>query len=128
MLKLTYIETGFYLELLAESLEDWVARRVLLALRVGEGFCVEPSTASFLLPVDLPEVPHLETFGELAGVEAIELSVCDADYMEVSLQGSWLSADPESEEGVFVTAMKSRAEIFLFKLWQESQACAVPPT
>ena len=128
MLKFTYIETGFYLELLPESLEDWVARRVLLALRVGEGFCVEPSTASFLLPVDLPEVPHLETFGELAGVEAIELSVCDADYIEVSLQGSWLSADPESEEGVFVTAMGSSVEFFLFKLWQEAQACAVPPT
>lgn len=124
MLKFTYIDTGFYFEILAESLEDWVAKRVILALRVGESFCVELSTASFLLPADLPDLPHLKTFVKLEGVEQIALEACDAEYIEVSLEGSWLSADPDREEGIFVTAMGSRTECFLFKLWQEAQSCA----
>jgi hypothetical protein len=60
MLKLTYTETGFRLERLAQSLEEWVQGRVILALRVGQSLLVEPSTASFLLPVDLPGLPLLE--------------------------------------------------------------------
>lgn len=121
MLKLTYTETGFYLERLAQSLEDWVAQRVVLALRVGTSFCVEPSTASFLLPDDMPELPDLETVVQREDVEGISLSICDAEYVEVSLKGSWLSADPDDEEGIFVTALGDRTEFFLFKLWHEAQ-------
>ncbi|HEY9876395.1 MAG TPA: alr0857 family protein [Candidatus Obscuribacterales bacterium] len=121
MLKLTYTETGFYLERLAQSLEDWVAQRVVLALRVGTSFCVEPSTASFLLPDDMPELPDLESVVQREYVEGISLSICDAEYVEVSLKGSWLSADPDDEEGIFVTALGDRTEFFLFKLWHEAQ-------
>ncbi len=124
MLKLTYTETSFLLERLAQSLEDWVAQRVVLALRVGNSFCLEPSTASFLLPADLPEVSYLGIVAQREGVDAIALSVCDAEYIEVSLQGSWLSADPNQEEGVFVTTVGDRTEFFLFKLWQEAQICS----
>ena len=59
MLKLTYTENSFYLELLTESVEEWIQTRVLLALRVGHSLCVEPSNASFLLPVDLPGLGQL---------------------------------------------------------------------
>jgi hypothetical protein len=121
MLKLTYTETGFYLERLAQSLEDWVAQRVVLALRVGQSICIEPSTASFLLPDDMPELPDLETVVQREDVEGISLSICDAEYVEVSLKGSWLSADPDDEEGIFVTALGDRTEFFLFKLWHEAQ-------
>jgi len=123
MLKLTYTETGFHLERLAQSLEEWVAQRVILALRVSTSFCVEPSTASFLLPADLPELSVLETLIQREGTDEIGLSMCDAEYVEVSLRGTWLSADPEGEEGVFVTAMSDRTEFFLFKLWHEAQTC-----
>ena len=121
MLKLTYTENSFYLERLAQPLEDWVTQRVILALRVGQSFCVEPSTAAFLLPADLP-LTALETLVQREGGDAITLSVGDAEYVEVSLEGSWLSA-PEEAEGVFVTAMSDRLEFFLFKLWQEYQIC-----
>jgi len=50
MLKLTYTETGFNLERLAQSPEQLVALRVVLAMRVGQSISVEPSTAAFLLP------------------------------------------------------------------------------
>jgi hypothetical protein len=141
MLKLTYTEAGFHMELLTQSLEEWVQGRVILLLRVGQRLLVEPSTASFLLPADLPGLPLLQTAVELERTEAIALCVCDAEYVEVNLRGTWLAADSESAEGVFVTAMSdsplsgdsyalrpcsangSRTEFFIFKLWQEAQAC-----
>lgn len=123
MLKLTYTETGVHLELVAQSLEEWVFSRVILSLRVGLRLLVEPSTASFLLPADLPELPLLQSAAQLE-TEAIALCVCDAEYIEVSLRGTWLAADEESAEGAFVAAMSDRTEFFLFKLWQEAQSCA----
>ena len=119
MLKLTYTENGFYLELMAQPLEEWVTARVMLALRTGTSLCVEPSNASFLLPTDLPELQALERQGQTE--EAIALCLCDADYVEVSLQGTWLSSNADAEEGIFVTVMSYAVEFFLFKLWQEAQ-------
>ena len=124
MLKLTYTEGSFYLECLTQSLEDWVAQRVIFALRVGQSLCVEPSTASFLLPVDLPGVELLKAEVKRDDSEIIDLCACDSEYMEVTLRGSWLSDGSEDAVGVFVTTMSDRAEFFLQKLWQEAQACA----
>lgn len=123
MLKLTYTETDFYLECLAQSLEEWVFLRVMLSLRAGQRLLVEPSTASFLLPADLPGQPLLQAAAELEQIEAIVLCVCDAESIEVSLRGTWLAEDEESASGVFVTVMSDRTEFFLSKLWQEAQAC-----
>jgi hypothetical protein len=119
MLKLTYTENGFYLERLAQPLEEWVTARMILALRAGTSLCVEPSTASFLLPADLPQRRHLERYGE--GEEAIVLTVCDGEYLEVSLNGTWMTSDSDGAEGIFVTSMSYAVEFFLLKLWEESQ-------
>lgn len=119
MLKLTYTENSFYLEHLAQPLEEWVTARVILALRAGTRLCAEPSTASFLLPVDLPQLRHLERHQE--GEEAIVLSVCDAEYIEVNLRGTWMTSESDGEAGVFVTSMNYNVEFFLLKLWEESQ-------
>ena len=121
MLKLTYTENGFNLERLAQSLEDWVTARVILSLRAGWHICVEPSTASFLLPSDLPGIDQLEIEAWREDAEIIALCGCDAEYVEVSLRGSWVSAGTDQDEGVFVVAMSDRAEFFLFKLWQEAK-------
>ncbi|MBW4646224.1 MAG: hypothetical protein KME23_25080 [Goleter apudmare HA4340-LM2] len=138
MLKLTYTERSFYLECLTLSLEEWVAQRAILALRVGQSLSIEPSTASFLLPVDLPGVERLKAEVQCHDSKIIALSPCDVEYIEVTLQGSWLSNGSEEAVGVFVTAMSdspkgdsyratsnaSSTEFFLHKLWQEAQACA----
>jgi hypothetical protein len=124
MLKLTYTENSFYLECLTQSLEEWVAQRVILALRVGQTLSVEPSTASFLLPIDLRGVEVLKAEVKRDDREIIALCVCDTEYVEVTLRGSWLSDASEDVEGVFITTMSDRAEFFLCKLWQEAQACA----
>jgi hypothetical protein len=123
MLKLIYTESGFRLELLTQSLEEWVTTRVLLAVRSATNLCVEPSTASFMLPTDLPELAHL-TAVEYENGEILDITPCDADFVEVSLQGTWLVSDPDSEEGIFVTAMSHRAEFLLFKLWEEAENLA----
>lgn len=119
MLKLTYTENGFYLERLAQSLEEWVTARVMLALRAGTSLVVEPSTASFLISADLPQLRHLERYKE--GEEAITLSLCDAEFVEVCLQGTWMTSNTAGAEGVFVTSMNYAVEFFLLKLWEESQ-------
>ena len=124
MLKLTYIETGFYLEYLAKSLEDWVQERVVLALRVGESLYIEPTTAAFLLPADLPGLETLVMEIRRLDPESISLSAGDAEYIEVSLNGTWVSLNADSDEGVFVAAMSHSIEFFLLKLWQDSQVSA----
>ncbi|BAZ37964.1 hypothetical protein NIES4101_38930 [Calothrix sp. NIES-4101] len=123
MLKLTYTDTDFYLEYLAQSLEDWVQARVILALRVGQSLCVEPSTASFLLPVDLPGIEMLKRLAICGDREIITVCLCDSEYIEVTLHGSWISSACEDANGVFVTRMSDRTEFFLHKLWQEAQVC-----
>jgi hypothetical protein len=132
MLKLTYTESSFYLEYLALSLEEWVQKRVILALRVGHSLCVEPSTASFLLPADLPGIEALKAEARFADSQIIDVSTGDAEYVEITLRGSWLSDGSEDAEGVFVTVISdlpkgdsfaSRTELFIQKLWQAAQAC-----
>jgi len=121
MLKLTYTERSFDLEYLTQPLEEWVAQRVILVLRIGQGLCVEPSTASFLLPIDLSGVEVLKAEVKRDDKEVIALYACDSEYIEVTLWGSWLSDDSEDAVGVFVTTISDRAEFFLHKLWQEAQ-------
>nr|MDJ0554793.1 hypothetical protein [Microcoleaceae cyanobacterium MO_207.B10] len=91
MLKLTYTESGFYIERLATSPEQLVALRVMLAMRVGEKIVVEPSSAAFLLPANLPEMSMLEVAVEKEGGEAIAFCVADREYVEVSLGGTWIT-------------------------------------
>lgn len=149
MLKLTYTEGSFHLEYLTQSLEEWVAQRVILAIRVGRSLNVEPSTASFLLPVDLPGVEMLQAEVKRYDSEIIDLCTCDTEYIEVTLRGSWLSENSEAAVGVFVTTMNDspnadsylsmngdfmrmgkaasnspQIELFLHQLWQEAQVCA----
>lgn len=124
MLKLTYTEDSFRLERLAQPLEEWLTNRVIFALRAATTLCIDPSTASFLLPADLPYLGDLANTIEEENLEGVGLSICDADYVEVSLHGTWLAADPDSEEGILVTMLSDRAEFFIYQLWQEAQTFA----
>lgn len=121
MLKLTYIETGFYLESLAQSLEEWVALRVVFALRLSDRIYVESSTAAFLLPADLPGLNLLADEVKRQGTDEIELCICDAEYIEVILKGTWLATKAESANGVFVAALSYSTECLLMKLWHCTQ-------
>ncbi|MGD1806020.1 alr0857 family protein [Dapis sp. BLCC M126] len=124
MLKLTYTESGFYIERLAQSPEQLVALRVMLAMRVGQKIVVEPSSAAFLLPVSLPDLSMLEVAVQKEGGEDIALCVADDEFVEVSLGGIWITVDPEQENGIFIATLSDRIELLLFKLWQATEANA----
>lgn len=126
MLKLMYSEAGLHLEQLAQPLERWLSQQVMLSLQAREQLLVEPCTASFLLPDSLPELQVLRTTVQLASAPAVSISPCDAETVEVSLGGTWLSASSHRAEGVFVAVLGYRLEFLIFKLWQTSQHC-IPP-
>lgn len=117
MLKLTYTEKGFYLELLTDLLEEWLANRVLLCLRAATSIYVEPSTASFLLPTNSTCIKELKALKQ-DNDEILELIDSDRDNLEISLQGTWLTSTEDSEEGIFVCQLTPRAELLLSQLWQ----------
>ncbi|MEB3215286.1 MAG: hypothetical protein VKN72_03365 [Nostocales cyanobacterium 94392] len=121
MLKLTYTENSFYLELLTQPIEEWIQAFCILSLRVGQSLCIEPSTACFLLPADLPGLAQLRTqINQNDSGEVIDIYACDAEYVEVTLRGYWLSVSSQSMNGGFVTTMNHSTECFLHQLWLEA--------
>jgi len=120
------METGSYLEPLTQSPEEWIAVRVLLAMRAAQRLVVESSTATLLLRSDLANLALLEELMHQETAGAIALCRCDADHVEVSLRGTWITSDlpPLTEtEGVFVTLFNPSLEALLLELWQISQVC-----
>lgn len=123
MLKLVYTEADLQLERLPQSIEAFVAKRTVLALRLGQPIHVVPNRAAFLLPTDLPEVLQLaEALTHPDSGPGVELCPVDADYAEVSLQGIWIATDIQAEEGTFLTVLGDRAEGCIQHLWQVAQA------
>ncbi|MEA5499209.1 hypothetical protein VB834_16730 [Limnoraphis robusta Tam1] len=120
MLKLTYTETAFHMERLTQSPEQLVSLRVRLAMRVGQSILVEPSSAAFLLPRHLPMLPMLEDALSKHNSDAIAVCVADAESVEVSLTGTWITTDPDEENGIFITLLDEYTEYLLFTLWQEA--------
>ena len=120
MLKLTYVENDFFLERLDVTLEEWVTARVFICVRARTPFYVEPSAASFLLPEDLPDLNDLKAI-VAEGFECLSMAPVDAGYVEISLEGTWLTSEPDSEEGVFACTLGDRAELLLSQLWLEAQ-------
>ncbi|MGL5083265.1 MAG: alr0857 family protein [Microcoleaceae cyanobacterium] len=124
MLKLTYAENMFYMERLTQAPEQIVSMRVKLAMRLGCRVYVQPSTAGFLLPRHFPTVALLEEAIECQNSEAIALCIADAETLEVSLTGTWITEAIDSEDGVFVTALNLCTEHLVFNLWQAAYAGA----
>ena len=118
MLKITYLEDEIYLEYLEEFIEAWKANRILVSLRAGVSIFVEESTACLVIPID---TPHLMGLAELAAKEKIEVSPCDAEYIEVVLPGTWVTSHEDSEEGIFICELTHSSESFIYRMWQESQ-------
>lgn len=119
MLKLTYTENSFSLEYFNESWENWVNTRVLLALQSAMNIYLESSSASFLIPSKFPYL------ADLCQENRVEICLCDAEFVEVTLKGMWLTSDAESDAGVFVTALSEYAEFLLYEFYQYQQFCRV---
>lgn len=120
MLKLTYTETGLYLELVPESIEEWLHLRLTLSLRTHQPFHLEPGTATFLLPAGLPGLNHLHRLIHRTEQE-ITITPADQGLVEISLHGIWIASATHEAEGVFVAAIDRAIESLLFDLWQMSE-------
>jgi len=123
MLKVMYSEAGLHLECLTQMTEDWIALQAILAVRTARQLVIEHCSASLLLRANLDGLKGLEQLFEDEGL--IAFSVCDEEFVEVSLRGVWISAG-DAEEGVFVVMMSHAAEVLLLQLWQESQVAPAP--
>jgi hypothetical protein len=122
MLKLNYTDVGLYMERTMTNPELLIAQRVLLVMRLGRSLHVEPGHASFLLPIDIPELKVLEMTLQREYGSAVTLIAVDEEFVEVGLSGSWIAKDKEAHEGMFLAVMSDRTEFLTYKLWQMSEA------
>lgn len=109
------------MEWTAIALEELIAQRVLLAVRVKQGLYMQSGQASFLLPADLDGLDQLAVALRLLQSRTMTLTPVDAEFVEVSLQGNWIAEHAGAEEGLFITALTEHTEFLVYKLWQKSQ-------
>jgi hypothetical protein len=121
MLKLNYTEDGLYMERVMTP-ELAIAQRVILAMRLEQSLQVEPGHASFLLPADVLELGQLEMMLGLKCRDRVTVIPVDDEFVEVGLSGSWIAESKEAHEGMFLSVLSDRAEFFMYKLWQMSEA------
>jgi hypothetical protein len=117
MLKLIYTETDLQMELLTADLEDWVDQRLLFFNTTGEMIFLSSERASFLLPEIICETNLLNFYLHHQGVKNVTVDRCDLGHVEIGLSGYWLSTDPDSDQGIFVTQLADRVEFYLWQLW-----------
>lgn len=65
--------------------------------------------------MDLPGLDLRKAEVERQKTVALDLCLCDADYVEVSLDGTWLASGSESAAGIFVTTLSHSTEFFLLE-------------
>jgi hypothetical protein len=123
MLKLMYTELGLKGEQVAESLEEWTVQRSVFAMRVGQPFHIEPGRASFLVSIDHPVFDRLVEQILLETATPIEICTVDEEYVEISLEGSWIAAN--DHEGLFVTTLQTRTEHLISQVWETAQTAKI---
>jgi hypothetical protein len=123
MLKLMYTELGLNGEQVAESLEEWTVQRSIFAMRVGQPFHIEPGRASFLVSIDHPVFDRLVEQILLETATPIEICTVDEEYVEISLEGSWIAAN--DHEGIFVTTLQTRTEHLISQVWETAQTAKI---
>lgn len=121
MLKFTYAETGLHMERSVQSVSEWIELRIRLSWQVSHPLRLERCVASFLLPAALVDsaVLHDVVRSEQYGV--VEWAIADAEFVEITLAGIWLSSSSSDIEGVFVIELSDRTEGMIIGLWQKSQ-------
>jgi hypothetical protein len=120
MLKLIYTETALHFELLTADLEDWVEQRLVFATSTGETMFVNSEKASFLLPEPICDATAANFYLHHQGVKTVTVNPCDLERVEIGLNGYWLSTDLNDAEGIFVTQLPDRVELYLWQLWSSA--------
>jgi hypothetical protein len=123
MLKLFSTETSLHLEVLSTSLPDWIEQRQRLTTSIGKVLLILPGVATILLPDSLCQIDLISRYLQRQRIENVSVCRCDAEYIEVSLNGYWVYSDLDSTEadaieGTFITEFTNRCEAYLLQLWQ----------
>ncbi|MEA5462521.1 alr0857 family protein [Leptothoe sp. PORK10 BA2] len=127
MLKLIYTDYGLCLEKVpasknaAASLDAMITQQVMLAVQGGETLHLEPGRASFLLPVKIAGIAHLESILKSNTTDAIKVTTVDDDFVEISLKGTWMTNSSNAEFGTFITVLSPKIERLIYQLWQSTQ-------
>ena len=130
MLKLTYTEVGLNLEriqapvnhLAIDRVEDFIAQRVILAVRTGQPICVQPGRASFLVPAKNVSLKEYKSTVQGETIRSIDLTSVDHDFYEISLRGTWVASNSDAFEGMFVASLNDRIEYYIDRLWRVTQS------
>ena len=121
MLKLIYTEDGLILESVESSLENLVSQRLQLALSAAQPFYVESSTATLLLNLDSREFVQLQNVIAQDETQAIQASVLEGDCIEVTLKGTWVTEQPDTESGIFLAILGKTSESLVQDYWTISE-------
>lgn len=122
MLKFIYTETALHLELLSIDLAEWIERRHRFAASTGEFISMSDQRATILLPAPLGKVTEIERYLRHERVGNVTIEHCDLDHLEIAFTGHWLSTttklrESDLVEGIFVTQLTDRVEVYLWQLW-----------
>lgn len=120
MLKFTFTETGYFLEPLTDSLEQWLPPRLTLMAKAGQPISLERCAASIVLRASDRCWRELQRLCQWEDPGAIVLAACDPDFIELTLRGTWLTSNPQSAEGVFLVTLTPPTEAKLYNLWQRN--------
>ncbi|MBE9100237.1 alr0857 family protein [Vacuolonema iberomarrocanum] len=120
MLKFTFTDTGYFLEHLPDSLEQWLPPRLTLMLKAGQPISLERCHASIMLRANDRCWRELYRLAHWDDQDAIALSACDKEFLEISLRGTWLTSNPQSTEGVFLVNLTPPTEASLYNLWLQN--------
>ncbi|AFY93891.1 alr0857 family protein [Chamaesiphon minutus] len=125
MLKLIYTETDLHLELLDSDIEDWVEQRLIFATSIGQTLYVTSEKAAFLLPDLVCEATAIGFYLDQQQENTVTVNRCDLDRVEIGLSGYWLATDVDSSEGIFVSQLTERVELYLWQLWCSANSRSV---
>ena len=117
MLKFIYTETDLHIELLTADLGDWVEQRLSFSNSTGEIIFLSSEQASFLLPDTICEATAINFYLHHQGAKNVTANRCDLGQVEIELTGYWLATDLDSAQGIFVTQLLDRVELYLWQLW-----------
>jgi hypothetical protein len=121
MLKLIYTEDGLILESVNRTLNALISQRIKLSLATAQPFYMENSTATLLLNLDAGDFKALQQAIAQDQTQSIQASVLEGDCVEVTLTGTWLSQNPDSESGIFLAVLGHDSEILIQDYWKISE-------
>ncbi|MFH7244394.1 MAG: alr0857 family protein [Spirulina sp.] len=116
MLKITYSDVEPFVEGVTQPVEAVVAQRSLVALRSGQPLWMQASHGSLPFPAQNAGVESLVKTARRLG---LAITVCDADWLEITLPGTWIADSPTSDHGILlVTGLEESLERQLLTLKQ----------